>query len=120
MKKRVGTILYDTDKAILVDTLQDGIQVYRKKNSPLFFIYNPNAGNKHEMFFDLSPEDAEKYLAITGDESRTVSNHSKTLRFSDYNIARIKRLANSQGMSMAQLILMLVDRYEQEQTDRGN
>lgn len=118
MKKRVGTKLYDTDKAVLVDTLTDGIQVYRKKNSPLFFVYNPHGKTGTEMFFDLPSEQTEKYLSVTGDESRLVSTHSKTLKFSDYNIARIKRLANRQGMSMAQFVLMLIDRYEQ--TDRGN
>lgn len=112
MRKRIGTKVYDTDKAILVDTTPDGIQVYRKKNSPQFFIYNPNGDNKHEMFFELPPADAEKYLNLSGDESRTVRYTSKTIRFSDYDIARIKRLANLQGMSMAQFVIMLVDEYE--------
>ena len=113
MRRRIGTKEYDTDKAILVDTTPDGIQVYRKKNSPQFFLYNPNGMVAKEMFSELPAEESLKYLDISGD--KTVRNTSKTIRFSDYNIARIRRHATSLNMTMAQFILMLVDRYEQEQ-----
>ena len=110
MRKRIGTKLYDTDKAVLVDTLPDGIQVYKKKNSPQFFLYNPSGENKHEMFFELPADQAEKYLPNPDTESKITSNVSKAVKFSDYNIARMKRLAG--GMPVAQFILSLVDEYE--------
>ena len=110
MRKRIGTKVYDTDTAILVDTTPDGIQVYRKKNSPQFFLYNPNGDNKHEMFFELPPEDSEKYLEVSG--SKIVKNVGKTIRFSDYDVSRIRKLATKNGMSMSQFLLMLVDEYE--------
>lgn len=120
MKKRVGTKIYDTDTAVLMDTLDGGIQVYRKKNSPQYFIYNPNGKTKAEMFFELSPDDIDKYL-VTPDITQTkVKESNATVRFSPYDRDRIKRLASKQGMSMSQFILMLIDRYETEQNDRGN
>ena len=113
MRRRIGTKEYDTEKAILVDTTEDGIEVYRKKNSPQFFLYNPKGKVAKEMFFELPAEQAVKYLDVSGD--KTVRNTSKTIKFSDYNIARIRRHATEQNMTMAQFLLMLVDRYEQEQ-----
>lgn len=115
MRKRIGTKLYDTETAVLVDTTPEGVQIYRKKNSPQFFAYDPTGKNKHEMFHDLTPEEAVKYLPDPETESKTITNKAKNIKFSDYNVTRIKRLANSQGLSMAQFILMLVDRYEAEQ-----
>ena len=118
MRKRVGTKIYDTDKAVLVDTTPSGVQVYRKKNSPLYFRYNPNASG-HEIFTDLTPEEAEKYMTVPVSEERKVYRSGSTMQLSPYDRDRIKRLANRQGMSMAQFILMLVDKYEQENKDRS-
>ena len=112
MRKRIGTKIYDTDTAILVDTLDDGSQVYRKTGrSQDVFIYNPN---KHEMFFDVPEDEAQKYLTEikTG---KNVFGSNSTIRFSSDNRNRIKRFADSQNMSMASFILMLVDRYEKDQ-----
>ena len=121
MRKRVGTKIYDTDTAILMDTLPDGIQVYRKKNSPQYFVYNPNGKSGEEMFFELPPDSIDKYLVIPNTAQTKVKGSSATVRFSPYDRDRIERLASKQGMSMAQFILMLVDRYEAEHnTDRGN
>ena len=114
MRKRVGTKLYDTDTAVLIDTTLDGIQVYRKKNSPQFFLYNPNGKTGPEMFFELPPDQTEKYLCDP-DRTRTkVKASGATVLFSPYDRDRIKHLANKQGMSMASFVLMLVDRYEKE------
>lgn len=118
MRKRIGTKIYDTEKAVLVDTLPDGIQVYRKKNSPLFFIFNPNGKTGREMFFDLPADQVEKYMTIPDEADRKVFQSRADVRFSKYDRDRIKRLANTQGMSMASFLLMLVDRYEAEQ-NRG-
>ena len=52
MKKRIGSILYDTDKSILV--LEPDI--YRKKNSFLFFRFDGNA------ITPLSREEAESII----------------------------------------------------------
>ena len=112
MRRRVGTKEYDTDKAILITTTPEGIQVYRKKNSPQFFLYNPKGETGKEMFFELPPEESQKYLEVSGNESRSVSYRSKTIKFSDYNIARFRRLATKRGMTMAQFLIMLVDEYE--------
>ena len=111
MKKRIGTKLYDTDKAVLVDTLPDGIQVYKKKNSPQFFLYNPFGENKHEMFFDLPADQAVKYLPEQ-ELSTVVYASPKTVRFSPFDQDRIQRLATAQGMSMSKFLLSLVDEYE--------
>lgn len=110
MKARIGTKEYDTDKAVLVETREDGVQVYRKKTRQSFFLYNPAGKNKHERFTDLDLDEAQKYMPVPNDESKSVTTTSKTIRFSDYNIARIKRLAGP--LPMAQFILMLVDEYE--------
>lgn len=120
MRKRVGTKLYDTDKAVLVDTLDDGIQVYRKKNSPQFFLYNPNGKTGPEMFCELPPKQAEIYFDYSRiDGSKKVKGSTKQILFSEYDSARIKLFADRLGMSMSKFLLMLVDRYEAEQTDRG-
>lgn len=112
MRKRVGTKLYDTDKAILVKTESDGIQVYRKKNSPQFFVYNPNGKTGAEMFFELPPEETEKYLAKPDLTRTKVKASGATVLFSPYDRDRIKHLASLQGMSMSQFLLMLVNEYE--------
>ena len=111
MRKRIGTKIYDTEKAVLIDTLPDGIQVYRKKNSPQFFLYNPNGQNKHEMFFELPPDQIERYL--NDDESdKKVKGSTKKIQFSPYDTERIRKLATKNGMSMSKFLLMLVDEYE--------
>lgn len=121
MKKRIGTKLYDTDKAVLVDTLEDGIQVYRKKNSPQFFIYNPSGKTGKEMFYELPPDRAEIYFDYSKvDGSRKVKNSNRLIRFSEYDSARIKLFSDRLGISMSKFIITLVDRYESEQqTDRS-
>lgn len=111
MRKRVGTKLYDTDTAILVDTTPDGIQVYRKKNSPQFFLYNPKGKNGPEMFFELPPEQIDKYLT-SGPAETKVHGSTKMVQFSPADVERFKRLAYKCGMSVRQFILMLVDEYE--------
>lgn len=112
MRKRIGTKIYDTDKAVLVDTTPDGIQVYRKTGrSSEVFLYNPNGKTGKEMFFDLPEAEAEKYLPEEQTGSK-VFGSSKTVRFSPDDRNRIKRLADSRSMSMAQFLLMLVDEYE--------
>ena len=111
MKKRIGTKIYDTDTAILIDTLSDGIQVYRKKNSPQFFVYNPNGKDKHEMFFELPPEQTEKYLA-SDETSQRVKGSGSTILFSKHDQNRIRQLAYKNGMSMSKFLLSLVDEYE--------
>ena len=115
MRKRIGTKLYDTDTAVLVDTLEDGIMVYRKKNSPQFFLYNPNGKTGPEMFFELPPEQAEKYLSIPDDASKRVRGSIRKIQFSEYDYHRINLHATRQGMSMASFLLMLVDEYERRQ-----
>lgn len=115
MRKRIGTKLYDTDKAVLVDTLQEGVQVYMKKGFRQdFFLYNPSASNKHEMFIDLPKEQSEKYLKYLPEEKTGSIAHGSNniVRFSPDNRNRIKRLASARGMSMASFLIMLVDEYE--------
>lgn len=114
MRKRIGTKIYDTEKAELIDTLPDGIQVYRKTGrSSEVFLYNPNGKNKHEMFFDLPEEQAAKYTQVKTGSGVYRSN--RKVEFSPDDINRLKSHAYSQGMSIRQYIMMLVDRYEQEQ-----
>jgi hypothetical protein len=114
MKKRIGTKIYDTDKAVLVETRDDGSQVYRKTGrSREFFLYNPAGKNKHEMFFELLPEDAEKYLPKPS-ETKVFGSPYKII-FSPYDSDRIRRNALKNKMSMSKFLLMLVDEYEQRQ-----
>lgn len=120
MRKRVGTKIYDTDKSVLVEILPDGIQVFRRAGrSRDFYLYNPAGKTGSEMFFDLSPEDAEKYIVNIPERSQMIYGSNSRVRFSDYDMERIRRLAYSQGLSISKFLLMLVDRYESEQTDRG-
>lgn len=115
MRKRIGSKIYDTDKAVLVETRDDGIQVYRKTGrSQDVFLYNPNGKNKHEMFFELPPEDAEKYMPEVNN-SHMATNSGQTVRFRPYDFQRIKRLAKNSNMAMNNFIVMLVDEYEQRQ-----
>ena len=110
MRKRIGTKVYDTDKAVLVDTLPDGIQVYRKTGrSQDVFLYNPAGTVGREMFFDLPEDQAAKYRTEikTG---ATVYRSNRKVEFSPDDINRIKRLAK--GMSSRQFLLSLVDEYE--------
>ena len=114
MKGRIGTKHYDTEKATLIETLPDGVQVYRKKGrSTEFFLYNPSGTVAREKFFDLPAEQALKYMDVS--EDKRVYQSGASVRFSNYNLSRIKRHATQNNMSMAAFILMLVDRYEQEQ-----
>ena len=112
MKKRIGTKLYDTDTSILIDTTPDGIQVYRKKNSPQFFLYNPQGKTAKEMFFELPPEEAEKYMEKPDEASTKVKGSTKMVQFSPSEVLRFKRLAYKQKMTVRQFLLMLVDEYE--------
>jgi len=111
MKGRVGTKNYDTDKAELIDTLPDGIQVYRKKGrSTLFYLYNPQGKTAKEKFFELPPEDAIRYLP-ENTKSKKIE-FSNTIRFRPYDLERIRRLSLSHGMQMNNFVMMLVDKYE--------
>lgn len=113
MKGRIGTKHYDTEKATLIETKPDGIQVYRKKGrSTEFFLYNPNGKVAREKFFDLSPDDAEKYMDKTDIADKKVYRSGVNIQFSQYDKNRIMRHASKQGMSMPQFLLSLVDEYE--------
>ncbi len=112
MKARIGTRNYDTDKAVLVETREDGVQVYRKVGRARdVFLYNPSAKSKKEMFADVSADESEKYLdsAKTGE---SVCRTTYSVKFSPNDRNRINRLANRRRMSMSKFILMLVDEYE--------
>lgn len=112
MKKRIGTKIYDTDTAVLVETREDGTQVYRKSGrSREVFLYDPNGQNKRQMFTDLPEDEAEKYLPEVKTGSQ-VYQSTATIRFSPDARNKIKRYADENNMSMAQFLLMLVDRYE--------
>lgn len=112
MKARIGTKNYDTDKAVLVETREDGVQVYRKVGRARdVFLYNPSAKSKKEMFTDVSADESEKYL-YSANTSESVYRSTCTVRFSPNDRNRINRLANSKQMSMSKFILMLVDEYE--------
>ena len=114
MKRRIGSKNYDTDRAELIDTLPDGIQVYRKKGrSREFYLYNPNGKIAREMFFDLPPEEAEKYLP-QGELSKRVAGNNYHIAISEYDRNRIMRLANRLGLPMTKFLLMLVDEYEKK------
>ena len=112
MKKRIGTKIYDTDKADLIETTADGKQIYRKTGrSQEIFLFDPEGQNKHEMFRDLSEEEAEKYR-LPEDLSTNVYRSSAKVDFSKAEIARLKSLAYGQNLSIRQFLLMLVDEYE--------
>ena len=116
MRKRIGTKIYDTDKAVLVETRDDGIQVYQKTGrSREFFLYNPAGKNKHEMFFELLPEEIEKYTVVGCSFSTKVTEGTAKIQFSPYDLDRIRRNALNNKMSMSKFLLMLVDEYEQRQ-----
>lgn len=113
MKGRIGTKHYDTDKATLIDTLSDGIQVYRKKGrSTEFFLFNPQGTVAREKFFDLPPEQSEKYMDKTDIADKKVYRSGVNIQFSQYDKNRIMRHASKRGMSMPQFLLSLVDDYE--------
>lgn len=113
MKKRVGTKLYDTEKADLIHTLPDGKQIYYKRSSSSYFQYDPEAKNKYEMFRDIPPEETGQYASMTAaPESDKVFGSSSTLKFSGNERNRIHRLATANGMSMKSFIMLLVDEYE--------
>ena len=112
MRKRIGTKIYDTDKAVLVETQPDGIQVYRKTGrSSEVFLYNQNGKTGKEMFFDLPEEEAEKYLP-EAKRGSGVYRANRKVDFSPDDITRLKSLAYAKGMSIRQFLLMLVDEYE--------
>lgn len=115
MRGRVGTKEYDTEKADLIETLPDGIQVYRKKSvAKEFFLYNPAGTVARERFFQLPHDQAMKYIP-ENTKSRITSRNGNTLRFSPYDLERIRQHAVRLGMPANRFVLMLVDRYEQEQ-----
>jgi len=116
MKGQIGTKHYDTDKSKLIETRPDGIQVYRKKGrSTDFYIYNPQGRVVREKFFDLPPEEAIKYVPENTYSKKLAEG--KTIKFSQYDLERIRRLALLNNMQIIQFILMLVDEYEQRQRD---
>ena len=111
MKGRIGTKHYDTDKATLIDTLDDGVQVYRKTGrSTEFYLYNPSGTTAKTRFFDLPAEQAVQYLSESDD--KRVYKSGASVRFSNYELSRIQRYATMNGLSMAAFLLMLVDEYE--------
>ena len=119
MKAQIGSKHYNTETADLLETLPNGFQVYRKRgrsNSECFLFY-PKGKTPKECFFPLSPEDSARYLSAPDEADRNVYKSGATIRFSAYDRDRIKRLALMEGMSMAQFLLMLVDRYEKEQNE---
>lgn len=115
MRKRIGTKLYDTETAVLVDTTPEGVQIYRKTGrSQECFSYNPAGKNKHEMFHDLTPEESEKYADHSKDDREKVYRSGAGIQLARQDVLRIKQIAHSLGMSIPKFILMLVDRYEAE------
>ena len=120
MKGQIGTKHYDTDTAELLQALPNGFYVYRKRggSNGSCFLYNPRGQTAKECFFPLSPEDSARYLKKPDEAERSKSGTK--IEFQKYDRDRIKRLALLEGKSMTQFILMLVDRYEQEQNDRAN
>ena len=113
MKGRIGTKHYDTDKAELIETLADGVQVYRKKGrSTEYYLYNPSGTTAKEKFFDLPAEDAAKYMTVDSDASKKVYRSNYQITLSKYDRDRIMYHAMQNGMSMPQFLLMLVDEYE--------
>ena len=112
MKGRVGTKNYDTDKAELIDTLPDGIQVYRKKGrSTEFYLYNSQGRTAKEKFFDLPHEQAIKYLP---ENNKSKKKYGREISLSEYDAERIRQLAYKNGMQVTRFILMLVDKYESD------
>lgn len=115
MRKRIGTKIYDTDKAVLVETRDDGIQVYRKTGrSREFFLYNPAGKTAKEIFTDLPYESIKQYLA-ENTKSMSATNNSNTLRFRPYDLERIRQHAIKLGIPANRFIVMLVDEYEKRQ-----
>ena len=119
MKGQIGSKHYDTETAELIKTLPNGFIIYRKRgrSNSECFLYNPRGKTVKESFFPLSPEDSEKYLPIPDETDKSVYKSGSSVRLSNYDRDRIKRLALRNGMSMAQFILMLVDEYERTQID---
>lgn len=111
MRTWIGKKSYDIETAELIQTLPDGIQVYRKHGrsagSPIF-MYDPKGKTPREKFFDVPPEDAVMYIPEENDTR-------KHIRFSSQDMERIRRLAMSVGMAMNKFIMMLVDEYEKKQ-----
>lgn len=122
MKGQIGTKHYDTDTAELLQVLPNGFYVYRKKgrSDGECFLFNPRGQTAKECFFPLSPKDSERYLKKPDETEKGNYRSGAGIQLSRYDRDRIKRLALLEGKSMTQFILMLVDRYEQEQNDRGN
>lgn len=112
MRKRIGTKIYDTEKAVLIDTLPDGIQVYRKTGrSSEVFLYNPSGTTAKEMFFDLPADQIGKYLP-ENNKSKAATNNSNTLRFRPYDLERIRQHAARLGIPANKFVMMLVEAYE--------
>ena len=115
-KGQIGSKHYNIETADLVDTLPNGFYVYRKRgrSSAECFLYNPKGQTARECFFPLSPKDSEKYMAPVSEDKGSYRSGAN-IQISKHDRDRIKRLALNERMSMTQFILMLVDRYEQEQ-----
>lgn len=114
MKGRVGTKNYDTEKSELIETRDDGIQVYRKKGRSAghdYFFYNPQGKTAKEKFFDLSPEEVINYIP-ENTKSKKPDRKASRMRFSPYDLERIRTLALLEGMPMNRFVMMLVDEYE--------
>lgn len=117
MRKYVNGKSYDLEKSELLETLPDGIQVYRKRGNTagIVFMYNPKGKTLKEQYFELPPEDQVKYMSENADDFVA---KTRTLTFDPQDIVRIKKLALSVGMAMTRFIMMLVDEYEKRQRPR--
>lgn len=116
-KGQIGSKHYNIETAELLETLPNGFSVYRKRgrSNAECFLYYPKGQTVKECFFPLSPKDAEKYLSPLEQADKGTYRSGATIQLSQYDRDRIKRHALNERMSMAQFILMLVDRYEKEQ-----
>lgn len=119
MKGQIGSKHYDTETADLMDTLPNGFMVYRKRGRSYgeCFLYNPKGKTVKECFFPLSPADSERYMTPLDETDKSNYRSGAGIQLSRYDRDRIKRHALRERMSMAQFIIMLVDKYETEHKD---
>lgn len=114
MRGRVENRTYDTETAVLIKTLPDGTEIYKKKGrAPGFFRYNPAGETDAKRFRDLTPAEAVKYLPLNT-ENRAATNNSNTVRFKPHDLDRIRVHAACCGLPINQFLMMLVNQYEQE------
>ena len=114
MKGRIGTKHYDTEKSILIETKENGMQVYQKKGRSLeYYIYNPSGNTTKEKFLDISYEEIVKYIPVNK-KSKAPDRTASRIRFTPYDLERIKTLAIKNKMPMNKFIIMLVDEYERK------